>query len=168
MATATTVLPPKVARGLSGGVNTRDRFSCFTLHWDPRVTPLRAGFPVIAPKNPLISRDFFCTSIRRRTGLKNEKPILRRSHVAQNIGLRWEQLKSGLVQERRLRKKSICGVALHLSSLRPTSLYASFLKIRAPCIWSFLLCRLSWRLFTKSSRKDYQRTPKTTKLISRY
>jgi hypothetical protein len=51
----------------------------------------------------------------------------------------------------RLRKKSICGVALHLSSLQRTSMYASFLKIRAPCIWSFLLCRLPWRLLTKSS-----------------
>jgi hypothetical protein len=26
-------------------------------------------------------------------------------------------------------------------SLRRTSMYASFLKIRAPCIWSFSLCR---------------------------
>ena len=30
-------------------------------------------------------------------------------------------------------------------------MYASFLKIRAPCIRSFLLCRLPWRLLTKSS-----------------
>jgi hypothetical protein len=31
---------------------------------------------------------------------------------------------------------------LHLQSFRRTSKYASFLKIRAPCIWIFLLCRL--------------------------
>jgi hypothetical protein len=30
-------------------------------------------------------------------------------------------------------------------------MYASFLKIRVPCIWSFLLCRPPWRLLTKSS-----------------
>jgi hypothetical protein len=98
--TATTVLPPKVACGFSGGINTLRRFNSFALHWDPGVTPLRADFLLIAPKNPLIPRDFLYTSIRRRTALKNDKPILRRSHVAQNIGLRWEQLKSGLVQEK--------------------------------------------------------------------
>ncbi len=31
---------------------------------------------------------------------------------------------------------------MHLSSLRRTIKYASFLNIRAPCIWSFLLCHL--------------------------
>ena len=41
----------------------------------------------------------------------------------------------------RLRKKSICCVALHLQSLQRTYKYSSFLKIRAPCICSFLLCR---------------------------
>jgi len=45
-------------------------------------------------------------------------------------------------------------VAPHLSSLQRTSLYASFLKIRAPCIWGFSLRRLPWRLFTKSSRPE--------------
>jgi hypothetical protein len=31
--------------------------------------------------------------------------------------------------------------------LQRISMYASFLKIRAPCIWSFLLCRPPWRLY---------------------
>jgi len=37
-------------------------------------------------------------------------------------------------------------------------MYASFLKIRAPCIWSFLLCRLLWRLLTKSSSLEKKLT----------
>jgi hypothetical protein len=36
--------------------------------------------------------------------------------------------------------------------LQRTSMYASFLKIRASCIWSFFLCRRPWRLITKSSQ----------------
>jgi hypothetical protein len=38
-------------------------------------------------------------------------------------------------------KSSNCCVTLHLLSLRRTDKYAAFLKIRKPCIWSFLLCR---------------------------
>ena len=37
----------------------------------------------------------------------------------------------------RLRKKSGCCVALHSSSLRRTPKYASFLRIRAPCLQPF-------------------------------
>jgi len=63
-----------------------------------------------------------------------------------------------VIQSSRLRKKSFCCVALHPrpvefslretaeliqqgESLQRTNKYASFLKIRAPCIMNFLLCR---------------------------
>jgi hypothetical protein len=41
-------------------------------------------------------------------------------------------------------------------SLQRTSMYASFLKIRAPYIWNFLLCRPLWRLFTSPSSFSLQ------------
>ena len=40
-----------------------------------------------------------------------------------------------------VKKKSICCVAVHPSSLRRTKKYASFVGIRAPCLWSFLQSR---------------------------
>jgi len=39
-------------------------------------------------------------------------------------------------------KSPYAAKALHPSSLRRTHKYASFLMIRAPCLWSFLLRRL--------------------------
>jgi len=51
---------------------------------------------------------------------------------------------AGLRQTRRLQdlgcKKTIRVVAKRSSSLRRTSMYASFLSLSAPGIWSFLLC----------------------------
>jgi hypothetical protein len=48
----------------------------------------------------------------------------------------------------RLRKKSICGVALHLSSLRRASMYASFLTLPVEGRHS---CALHLELFTVPS-----------------
>jgi len=45
-------------------------------------------------------------------------------------------------------KKSIRCVVLHLSSLQLSYKYASFRKIRTPCIWGFLLCHLKYDFFS--------------------
>ncbi len=60
---------------------------------------------------------------------------------------------------RRLRKKSFCCVALHLSSLQRTDMYTSFLKIRAPCIMSFLLCRLNYAFYWTINPDGFVKSP---------
>ena len=50
----------------------------------------------------------------------------------------------GLYHHWWLRKKSICGVALHLRRCGVPPKYASLLRFCAPCIWSFLLCHYNF------------------------
>jgi hypothetical protein len=48
-----------------------------------------------------------------------------------------------------LRKKSICGVALHPRRCGVPRRYASLLRFCAPCIWSFLHCHPNFDFSTK-------------------